>query len=117
MHLFDNEGFGFSSGPRAHGPNVQNIHYQVTTLLSQFKEGVPTFLYGFSMGCMVLNTYLLANPDLKIDGVIFQAPFFKMGPGFQMDRVKEFGIRLIRPLIQHFVINAVFNVQELSLNP
>jgi len=28
------------------------------------------------MGCMVINTFLLKNPDLKLAGVIFSAPFF-----------------------------------------
>jgi alpha-beta hydrolase superfamily lysophospholipase len=37
---------------------------------------LPTFLYGNSMGCMVLTTYLQRNPDLHLAGVIFSAPFF-----------------------------------------
>jgi alpha-beta hydrolase superfamily lysophospholipase len=88
----------------------------MTTLFNQFKEGVPTFLYGFSMGCMVINTYLLANPDLKIDGVIFESPFFKMGRSMNMDPVREFLSRLIRPLLQNFVINVPFKMQEMSRN-
>jgi alpha-beta hydrolase superfamily lysophospholipase len=71
VHLFDIEGFGYSSGSRFRGPNIQSLHFQMTMLMNQFKEGVPTFLYGFSMGCMIINTYLLANPDLKVDAVIF----------------------------------------------
>ena len=39
---------------------------------------LPSFLYGNSMGCMVLATYLQRNPDLNIAGVIFSAPFFNL---------------------------------------
>lgn len=34
VHLFDMEGFGYSAGTRWHGPSIQSIHYQMTTLLS-----------------------------------------------------------------------------------
>lgn len=68
------------------------------------------------MGCMVINTYLLANPDLKIDGVVFESPFFKMGKSMNMDPVREFLSRLVRPLLKNFVINVPFKMQEMSRN-
>ena len=60
------------------------------------------------MGCMVINTYLLANPDLKIDGVIFEAPFFFFGEDMGMNSAKEFLVRLLRPILRHFTINVPF---------
>ena len=59
VHCIDLEGYGWSAGVRGKGPNIENFHYNVTALIEQFKEGYPTFLWGNSMGCMVLNTFLL----------------------------------------------------------
>jgi len=28
------------------------------------------------MGCLIVATFLLKNPDLKISGIIYAAPFF-----------------------------------------
>ena len=68
------------------------------------------------MGCMVINTYLLANPEIKIDGVVFTSPFFKFGKSMNMDPFREFVSRLLRPVLNNFVINVPFKVQELATN-
>ena len=64
VHIIDLEGFGYSSGQRCLGPIIPNLHFNITSLLEQFRPGLPSFLYGNSMGCMTLNTYLLRNPNL-----------------------------------------------------
>jgi len=43
--------------------------------MAKFGE-LTTFLCGNSMGCMILKTYLLVNPNLSIAGVIFIVPFW-----------------------------------------
>lgn len=68
------------------------------------------------MGCMVINTYLLANPNIELAGVIFQAPFFQFGGDFRMNFAREVALRFLRPLLKPFAINAPFSLQALASN-
>ena len=90
VHMIDLEGYGWSAGARGKGPKIPNLHFNVTVLIEQFREGVPTFLWGNSMGCMVLNTFLLQNPHLKLAGVIFGSPFFEISEELELDAAKRF---------------------------
>ena len=74
--MIDLESHGYAAGARINGIRIDAFHFSVTAMIQKFEENLPTFLYGNSMGCMVLNTFLLKNPDLKLAGVIFSAPFF-----------------------------------------
>jgi len=76
VHAVDIECHGFAAGSRVSGLRIESFHFCVTGMIEQFEANLPTFLYGNSMGCMVLNTFLLKNPELKIQGVVFSAPFF-----------------------------------------
>ena len=100
MHIIDNDSYGYSAGTRGIGPNINNFHHNVTALLKEFEEDVPAFLYGNSMGCMIINTYLLSNPDLKLRGVIFGSPFFEMAEHLGVDAAKRTLARTIAPLFE-----------------
>lgn len=76
VHMVDMECHGYASGTRISGIRIERMHFGLIAMMARFVEGIPTFLYGNSMGCMVINTFLLKNPDLKLAGVIFSAPFF-----------------------------------------
>ena len=41
------------------------------------------------MGCLIISTFLLNNPELKIQGIVFQSPFFEMAEhiGVTWDKV------------------------------
>ena len=56
---------------------MEKMHHSVTALVQQFEEDLPTFLYGNSMGCLIINSFLLKNPNLPIQGIIFGSPFFQ----------------------------------------
>ena len=87
--MVDLEGYGWSAGARGKGPKIPNLHFNVTALIEQFREGVPTFLWGNSMGCMVINTFLLQNPHLKLSGVVFGSPFFELSEELGLDAAKK----------------------------
>ena len=78
VHIIDNDSYGYTSGSRGNGPKIEKMHYNLTAMLQQFEEYLPSFLYGNSMGCLVINTFLLSNPDLNLHGVIYGSPFFGM---------------------------------------
>ena len=43
--------------------------------MSQLRPDLPAFLYGHSMGGFTNLSFLMNNPSLKLQGVIFSAPF------------------------------------------
>ncbi len=69
---FDLRGHGKSGGLRGHTPSIEVFVQDIDLLLEQVHArypGVPTFLYGHSLGgILVLNYGLRRKPDLK--GVI-----------------------------------------------
>lgn len=100
VHSIDNESYGFSSGERISGQKVDTLHFGISSLIQRFEEGIPTFLYGNSMGCLAINTFLLRNPDLKLQGVIFSAPFFGFADSLGVTRIRKILLRIVNPLIQ-----------------
>ncbi len=69
---FDLRGHGQSGGPRGHTPSFEAYMQDIDLLLEQVRRrypGLPVFLYGHSLGgILVLNYGLRRKPDLK--GVI-----------------------------------------------
>jgi hypothetical protein len=49
---------------------------------------------------MVINTFLLRNPTLKISGVIFSAPFFGMSEHLQIDTFKVVMMKTLLPILE-----------------
>lgn len=80
----DLEGYGFSSGFRITQLSVDKMHHQVSTLmgLATTLPDLPAVLVGHSLGGLVINNYLLNNPDIakKLAGVIYSAPSMGMAP-------------------------------------
>ena len=100
MHIIDLDGYGYSAGVRGHGPNVTFFHYNLTAMLEQFQENIPSFLYGNSMGCMVINTFLLNNKGLKLQGVIFGSPFFEIHESMGVTWDKRILAKIIAPIFE-----------------
>lgn len=48
---------------------------------------------------MIINTFLLKNPELPIQGVIFQSPFFGFSKNFRLNWFKLGIIKLFEPLL------------------
>ena len=76
------------------------MHYGVIAMMAQFEEGMPSFLFGNSMGCMILNTFLLRNPNLKISGVMFSAPFFGLRAELGVGMDKIFLMKALDPIFK-----------------
>lgn len=77
---FDQRGHGRSGGPRGHVPSYNQMMDDIDLLLKQAASrypGLPTFLYGHSMGGNeVLNFSLRRKPEVK--GVIATGPFLRL---------------------------------------
>jgi alpha-beta hydrolase superfamily lysophospholipase len=49
---------------------------------------------------MVINTFLLRNPDLKIAGVIFSAPFFGLSENVGLNWFKKQFLLFAEPFME-----------------
>ena len=116
--MIDHDTFGFSSGVRTWGPSVDGSHLSVTALMREMAKysELTTFLCGNSMGCMILKTYLLRNPDLRIAGVIFIVPFFYVPESIEDRDTKVAAAGMIGPLLEDFVSNTQIGPSHLSKN-
>lgn len=116
--MIDHETFGFSSGVRTWGPSVAGSHVNVSVLMREMEKfsELTTFLCGNSMGCMILKTYLLRNPDLRIAGVIFLVPFFYIPKSIEDRDTKMALAPFAGPLLEDFVANTQIGPSHLSKN-
>ena len=85
-------------------------------LLQQFEENLPTYLYGNSMGCQIINTFLLANPSINLSGIIFGSPFFGMAEYLDINPVKKRLIKLIRSSMEPFAMQGSVLIHRVSCN-
>mmetsp|Transcript_42779 Transcript_42779/g.56499 ORF Transcript_42779/g.56499 Transcript_42779/m.56499 type:complete len:88 (-) Transcript_42779:624-887(-) len=83
---------------------MEKMHHNLTAMLKQFQENLPSFLYGNSMGCLIINTYLLRNPGLNLQGVIFSAPFFDMAEHLNVNRFRKWLAHTLAPGLQGFAM-------------
>lgn len=78
--LYDNVGHGKSSGKRGHCKGYDSLLNILDTVISFSKErfsGLPSFLYGHSMGGnLVLNFVMRRTAD--IDAVVATSPYLKL---------------------------------------
>ncbi len=77
---YDNFGHGKSEGKRGHCPSYDALLEVLDTVYLKAKEitrGLPTFLYGHSMGGnLVINYVLRKKPE--INGVVLTSPFLRL---------------------------------------
>jgi acylglycerol lipase len=99
---FDLRGHGQSQGPRGHSPSLEHLYEDITTLIDKLKSenpDLPTFLYGHSLGGMLVLGYAARlSPDLA--GIISTGPLLR--PGFEPPAWKLPLGRLMRSLMPTF---------------
>jgi alpha-beta hydrolase superfamily lysophospholipase len=71
--MVDLRGFGYSGGPRG-AAVLEQLLKDVGVLLQQANPNLPLFLYGHSMGGLLVLTFTLLNPKLNIAGTIATSP-------------------------------------------
>lgn len=73
MHLLDLRGFGYSGGARGTAV-VEQLLMDVGVLITQVNASLPLFLYGHSMGGLLVLTFSILNPQVNVAGVITTSP-------------------------------------------
>ncbi len=97
MMGFDFRGHGKSEGLRGHVPSLEAVFGDIELLIAETRgrfSGVPLFIYGHSMGGLVLNYLIEEKPDL-VGAIVtspnlrlaFEPPAFKVALGKMMDKI------------------------------
>ena len=114
---FDLRGHGKSSGPRGHIPAIDAFMDDIEGFVKQIEarfEGVPRFLYGHSLGgILVLNYILRRKPEFK--GVISTGASLRTSLEEQAAKVTM--ARVLGTLLPGVAIPSGLNPTTISRNP
>ena len=116
VHLIDTDSYGYTSGVRGAGPNLEKFHHNITALLGEFEEGIPAILYGNSLGCLIISTYLLNNPDIKLQSLIFSSPFFELAEHIGATWDRRMIARIMAPHLETFSMQGTILVHRVGRN-
>lgn len=104
VHMIDMRHLGYSGGARA-GHNLFEIQKDINLLLQQPRPDLPCFLWGHSMGGLIVSTILINNPKLNITGAIVSAPLFRSSNA-ELSSTMESIMKLVAPVMRQGVFNS-----------
>ncbi|MCX6069792.1 MAG: lysophospholipase [Chloroflexi bacterium] len=114
---FDQRGFGKSGGRRGHTPSLEAYFDDIDMFLREVGQrypGLPRFLYGMSMGGVLVLAYTpVRQPALA--GVIAAGPGLKTS--LEEQKVKVLLARLLGQLVPTLTLNSGVDPQEISRDP
>lgn len=67
--------------------------------MRETEEGLPLFLFGHSLGGLLVTSLGARNPHLKIAGIIANAPLFGLPKDRNIDVFKMFALKLVGDLL------------------
>ncbi len=111
----DLRGFGYSGGPRGSCTVVQ-LHQDIHTLLEQAQPELPLFLMGFSMGGMLVASFLLNN-KVNVSGAILVNPLIEVPSIPSMPMVKQILVKSGAEDLKDIVANSLINPTSLTKCP
>lgn len=102
VHMIDLRSFGVSGGARA-GHDIHEYQEDFVALLKQIRSDLPCFIWGHSMGGLIVTSLLINNPWLKLAGVLISAPLY--GHRDLYDKRKNAIVRCLSPELKQIVLN------------
>ena len=75
VHTYDWRGQGRSTGVRG-GHDMYELQQDLNKIIKLVREDLPCFIYGHSLGGLLVTTMLINNPHLNFSGVIISSPMF-----------------------------------------
>ena len=114
VFALDHQGHGKSQGKRGHVPEFQNFvedMQQLCGLIHQQYPNKPTFLYGHSMGGLIVFLYLLKHQE-QVDAAIISAPPVKIK--LQPSAVQKVLLGVMKTLAPSFTLNNDIDAAWLS---
>jgi alpha-beta hydrolase superfamily lysophospholipase len=117
MAGFDLRGFGKSGGPKGHTPSLDTYFDDIDLFLGELNRkypGLPKFLYGHSLGAMLVMAYTpLRKPNVV--GVIATSPGTKTA--LQEQKFKVLLAKILGKALPTFTLVSGVDPQALSRDP
>ncbi|MGD8604661.1 MAG: lysophospholipase [Anaerolineales bacterium] len=107
VHAADLRGHGQSEGPRGHTPGMAAYVDDIKLLIDSLSPEIPVFLYGHSLGGLIIIFYALEYQD-QLNGLVVSAPAIQRH--FEVPLIKLILGRIMSSLWPTFT-------QETGLNP
>lgn len=104
VHMVDLRSYGHSGGARA-GHTLLEFQDDIQQMLKQVNPNLPCFLWGHSMGGLLVTTVALNNPQLNFSGVVISAPLYKSSSA-EVSQVKELVMTNIHDAVEEMVYNS-----------
>jgi alpha-beta hydrolase superfamily lysophospholipase len=114
---FDIRGHGQSEGKRGHTPQYDSYLDDIETYLTHFQakyRGLPTFLYGHSMGGNLVLNYLIQRKP-SISGVVVTGPWIRLA--FEPKQIIIRLGKMMRSLFPTFTQESGLVREHLSKDP
>ena len=114
---FDQRGFGRSGGRRGHTPSLEAYFDDIDMFLHEAAQrfpGLPRFLYGMSMGAVLVLAYTPVRRPVVV-GVIAAAPGLKTS--LEEQKAKVLLARLLGQVIPTLTLKSGVDPQEISRDP
>ena len=114
---FDQRGFGKSGGRRGHTPSLEAYFDDIDLFLAETDRrypGLPRFLYGHSMGAVLLLAYTPVRRPAVV-GVIATAPGLKTA--LQEQKLKMILVKLLGKVLPTLTLDSGIDLQKLSRDP
>jgi acylglycerol lipase len=74
---------------------MEELHMDIEVLLKQANKDLPLFLYGHSMGGLLVLSLGVRNPSLNIAGIVATSPLLGLPGDRKIDKSKIFFLKLI----------------------
>lgn len=120
VHMIDLRGHGLSGGKRAAG-SMKQFMGDLEVLHRQARKDIPCFLYGQSMGGLLVLTYgiLVSTRGLRSDlpplgGIIATSPWLQLHKRVRPTWEKRLGLILFGRMLQDFFVSS--NVDPCTLS-
>ncbi|EIC29940.1 MULTISPECIES: alpha/beta hydrolase [Methylomicrobium] len=114
---FDQRGFGRSEGKRGHVHVFQDYVDDVAEFIARIVDEAaarPLFLFGHSMGSIVMLNYVLQYPQIIRGVLVFSCPLHLAG------RLADYGAALAKKCSKYapqFTVPTLIDLDELTDNP
>ncbi|CAK82046.1 unnamed protein product (macronuclear) [Paramecium tetraurelia] len=115
VYMIDLRGFGYSGGARGCATQ-QQLLLDVKVLIQQVNPSLPLFLYGHSMGGLVVLAFTLLNPAIQIAGVIATSPLLGFPTDRKLDWLKLNFVTTAGKKLEDMVVNSMVNPTALTKN-
>jgi acylglycerol lipase len=112
VHMIDLRSYGLSGGARC-GHNLLEFQKDISLLLQQPRKDLPCFLWGHSMGGLLVTTLCINNPDLNLSGVIVSSPLFET-KSMNFSWMKLILIRIVGKYLNEMIFNSYIHPSCLS---